>query len=72
MVEKLYKRFDTRGRGHLNFAESKIFIAYVFDLQMRRHSGRDHYRRILSKLGKGDSDDIPKDLIVDFLIERGA
>ena len=39
---------------------------------MRRHSGRDHYRRILLKLGKGEYDNIQKDLIVDFIVERGA
>ena len=39
---------------------------------MRRHSGKDHYRRILLKLGKGEYDNVQKDLIVDFIVERGA
>ena len=72
MVEQIYNQYDTRKRGFLNCGEFKIFIASVFDLQMRRHVDKDHYRRILAKLGKSDFDCIPKDLIVDFLIERGA
>ena len=72
MVEKLYGQFDPADRGYLNYQQFKIFISSVFDLNMRRHSGRDHYRRILLKLGKGEYDNIQKDLIVDFIVERGA
>ena len=53
-------------------AEFKIFIASIFELQMRRHVGKEHFKRILLKLGKGEFDNVPKDLIVDFVVEKGA
>ena len=39
---------------------------------MRRHVGKEHFKRILLKLGKGEFDNVPKDLIVDFVVEKGA
>ena len=72
MVEKLYKKFDTRGRGFLNFEEFKIFVEFVFDLNLRQKKGKDHYKRLLTKIGKGEYENVQKDLIVEFVTTRGA
>jgi len=64
--------FDKRNRGYLNPEEFKALLTFVFDLIPRSRVARDYTRRILSKLGKTDRENVPKGLIIDYLVTRGA
>ena len=64
--------FDTRSRGYLNPEELKLMLAFVFDLIPGGRVSKEYTRRILAKVGKTDRENIPKDLIVDYLVEKGA
>ena len=71
-VEQLYQMFDKRGRDYLNPEEFKQLLAFVFDIRMRSRVGREYYKRILAKLGLSDRENIPRELLVEYLVERGA
>ena len=64
--------FDTRSRAYLNPEELKLLLAFIFDLIPGSRVSREYTRRILAKVGKTDRENIPKDLIVDYLVEKGA
>ena len=64
--------FDKRGRNFLNPEEFKQLLAFVFDIRMRSRVGREYYKRILLKLGLHERENIPKGLLVEYLVERGA
>ena len=64
--------FDKRDRGYLNPEEFKLLLTFVFDLIPRSRVARDYTRRILSKLGKTDRENVPKELIVNYLVSNGA
>ena len=64
--------FDRRGRDYLNPEEFKQLLAFVFDFRPRSRVGKDYYRRILFKLGLTERENIPRELLVEYLVERGA
>ena len=64
--------FDRRGRGYLNPEEFKQLLAFLFDFRPRSRISREYVCRILIKLGKTARENIPQDLIVEYLVERGA
>ena len=64
--------FDKRGREYLNPEEFKQLLAFVFDIRMRSRVGREYYKRILVKLGLTERENIPRELLVEYLVERGA
>ena len=63
--------FDTRSRGFLNPEEFKLLLAFVFDFRPRSRVAREYIRRVLLKLGKTEKENIPKDLLVNYLVDRG-
>lgn len=71
-VEQLYEMFDKRQRGYLNSEELKQLLAFVFDLQVKSRMSREYNKRILSKLGLTEREHIPRDLLIDYLVDRGA
>ena len=44
----------------------------MFDLDARGRVTKEYTKRILKKLGKTDRENIEKDLIIDYLNDRGA
>ena len=64
--------FDTRNRGFLNPEEFKLMISFIFNFKPRSRIAKEYNLRILSKLGKTVREDIPQDLIIDYLVERGC
>lgn len=63
---------DVLNRGYLNSEQFKLFITFVFDINLRTRNGKDQSRRLVAKLGKNEFDTIEKDLLVDFIVEHGA
>lgn len=47
-------------------------MVFIFDLKNRSKITRMFLQRVLVKLGKSDQDTVERDLIVDYLVERGA
>ena len=47
-------------------------MVFIFDLKNRSKITRMFLQRVLVKLGKSDQDQVERDLIVDYLVERGA
>ena len=64
--------FDKRERNYLNPEEFKQLLAFVFDFRPRSRVGKEYYRRILLKLGLTERENIPRELLVEYLVERGA
>ena len=64
--------FDSKGRGELTPSEFKDFFAFVFDLSLDTRDGRHQYRKVLAKLEMGEVDAVPRILVIDFVVERGA
>ena len=71
-VNQLYEMFDKRQRGYLNPEEFKQLLAFVFDFRPRSRVGREYTQRILLKLGLSERENVPKDLLIEYLVERGA
>ena len=57
---------------YLTANEFKQFTAFIFDLNLRTKIGKDHFKKILARLGKSEHENFPKDLIIDFVVETGA
>ena len=64
--------FDTQGRGYLNCEEFKQFVSFVFDIRLHTQVGLDQHKRIILKMGKSELQNIDKDLIIEFVVLRGA
>ena len=64
--------FDKRNRGYLNPEEFKLLLSFVFDFRPRSRVAREYTRRVLLKLGLTDRDNVPQELLVDYLVDRGA
>ena len=47
-------------------------MVFIFDLKNRSKITRMFLQRVLVKLGKSDQDTVERDLIEDYLVERGA
>ena len=71
-VTQVYEKFEASSDKQLNPEEFRNFIAFVYDLQILSRVGRNQYLRILKKLGLSESDDVPKETIIDFLVAQGA
>ena len=71
-IAKAYCLFDQENRGYLTNDEFKAFFGFVFDLDMSERISRHHYRKVLQRLQISDKDPVDKELIVDFVHERGA
>ena len=64
--------FDPQQRGYLNPDQFKEMISFIFDFKPRGRIAKEYNLRILAKLGKTVREDIPQDLIIDYLVERGC
>ena len=71
-IEKAYSMFAREDHGFLTQDEFKEFFAFVFDLDLEDSLSRRQYRKVLARLEMSEGDSVPKDLVVDFIVERGA
>ena len=64
--------FDKEDSHYLTSENFKLFFSFVFDISFKSHVAQYLYLKVLTKLELSEDDLVPRDLLIDFVVERGA